>query len=92
MKTIPALILVVVVCGCGKREESIAKTAGSKVGETITDFASGVGKGVDKQRMVNVKLSNNVLKRGLSTTISKSRTMGSKDNGITRVLPGEDPI
>ena len=37
------------LCSCGKKEdESLAKRAGSKVGRTLTDFASGVGKGIER--------------------------------------------
>ncbi|MGO8689400.1 MAG: hypothetical protein ACLQLG_07175 [Thermoguttaceae bacterium] len=79
MKTVASLLLVVVACGCARRDESVAKTAGNKVGETITDFASGVGKGVDKQRMVRITLSEAVCKQRLSKTIAKS----GKENGIT---------
>ena len=88
MKTMAALLLVLLVCGCGRREESVAKTAGSKVGETITDFASGVGKGVDKQRMVRVTLSEAVCKQGLSKTISKS----GNGNGITVYFLAASPF
>jgi len=92
MKTMAALLLVLVVCGCGRRDESVAKTAGSKVGETITDFASGVGKGVDKQMMVNVKLSEAVAKQGLSKTVSKSRGMSDKGKGITVYFKAAAPF
>ena len=88
MKTIASLLLVVVACGCGRRDESMAKTAGDKVGETITDFASGVGKGVDKQRMVRIKFSEAVCKQRLSKTISKS----GKENGITVYFLAASPF
>ena len=88
MKTTAALLLLLLVCGCGRRDESMAKMAGGKVGETITDFASGVGKGVDKQRLVNVKLSDAVCKQGLSKTISKS----GKENGITVYFLAASPF
>ena len=92
MKTISALIFVLVVCGCGKRDESLVKTAGSKVGETVTDFASGVGKGVDKQRMVQVKLSEDVAKQGLSKTVAKSQSLGSKASGIAVYFITKSPF
>jgi hypothetical protein len=83
MKPIAAPIVVLLVCGCGKRDESMAKTVGNKVGETLTDFASGVGKGIDKQMMVKVRLSEEVTKQGLSKTISKSRGIDLEEKGIT---------
>jgi hypothetical protein len=68
----PLILLLVVAAGCGKHDESLAKRTGSKVGETLTDFASGVGKGVDKQMAVNVELSKAVADQGVSKTVAKS--------------------
>jgi hypothetical protein len=62
----------VVVAGCGSDDESVAKKTGAKVGETLTDFASGVGKGIDKKMMVNVELSKELADQGLSSTIAKA--------------------
>jgi hypothetical protein len=64
-------ISLVVVAGCGKHDESAAKRAGNAVGETVTDFASGIGKGVDKKMTVNVELSKPLSDRGLSKTVAK---------------------
>jgi hypothetical protein len=64
-------VLVVVVVGCGKHDESLAKRAGNTLGEAATDFASGVGKGVDKQMAVNVELSKSLAEKGLSKTVAK---------------------
>jgi hypothetical protein len=83
MRAIAVLVSVALLCGCGKSDESMAKRAGGKVGETLTDFASGVGKGVDKQMAVNVELSDEVTKQGLSKTIAKSRGMDSDKRGIS---------
>jgi hypothetical protein len=67
-----AFVLLVTI-GCGKKgEESLAKQAGGKVGETLTDFVSGVGKGVDKQLIVKVELSKSLADLGLSNTVSKA--------------------
>ncbi len=65
-----------VVTGCGKHDEGLAKRAGSTVGETLTDFASGVGKGIDKQMTVTVELSQAFADQGVSKTIAKSVGIG----------------
>ncbi len=57
---------------CSKGDDSLAKKAGSKLGETVTDFASGVGKGVDRQMVVEVDLGPSVVEKGLTKTIAKS--------------------
>lgn len=77
---------VVLVVGCGKKDESLAKKAGGKVGEVLTDFAAGVGKGVDKQMLVNVELTPAVTQAGLTKTVAKSLAMGASTNGFTVYL------
>lgn len=65
-------ILLIAVAGCNtKKDESLAKQAGSAVGEGLTDFASGVGKGVNKQMTVKVELSKALVDAGLSSTVAK---------------------
>ncbi len=66
------ILLTLAIVGCGKSDESLAKRAGSKVGETLTDFASGVGAGVDKKMIVTVELSKALVDAGISRTIAKS--------------------
>ena len=86
-------VFVVVVAGCGKHDDSLAKRAGSKVGETVTDFASGVGKGVDQQLTVQVELSKALTDRGLSKTIAKSATMDHPTTkGILIYLIASKPL
>jgi hypothetical protein len=71
------MILLLGVAGCGdKGEESFAKKAGGKVGETVTDFATGVGKGIDKQLTVQVDLLNGLADRGVSKTVAKTIPYG----------------
>jgi hypothetical protein len=77
---------VVLVVGCGKKDESLAKKAGGKVGEVLTDFAAGVGKGVDKQMLVNVELTPAVTQAGITKTVAKSLAMGASTNGFTVYL------
>jgi len=69
-KLVGAVIAVVFV-GCGKGDKSLAKQVGSKVGETLTDFASGVGEGVDNKLIVKVELSEDLTKDGVSQTSAK---------------------
>lgn len=68
------------VAGCGKGDESIARKAGSKVGETITDFATGMGKGIDRKMNVRVELSETVTGSGLSNTVAKLDSLIANNN------------
>jgi hypothetical protein len=86
-------ILLIGFAGCGKRDESLAKQAGSKVGETITDFASGVGKGVDKQMLVTVDLAKPLVEAGVAKTVAKSTGMNpDQPRGITVYLTASKPL
>lgn len=76
--TVPLLLLA-----CGRKDESLAKRTGSTVGETITDFASGVGRGVDTKMKVSVDLSPELVNRGLSKTVARSFGIGSTDEGFS---------
>ena len=85
-----ALILILGVYGCGKKDESLAKKAGSKIGSTLTDFTTGIGKGIDKQMKVKVELSDELKGLGISKTIAKS--MGLDKKGITVYLLSKDEM
>jgi hypothetical protein len=81
------VLSLIVATGCGKREGTLADQAGTKMGETLTDFASGVGKGVDKQMMVNVELSKTLTDQGISHTVAKSLGINpSNTKGISVYL------
>lgn len=65
------VVLSVLAAGCWKKDESLAKSAGSKVGETLTNFTSGVGAGIDRGLAVPLELAPEVRDQGLSKTVSK---------------------
>ena len=73
----------VLVAGCGKKDESLAQRTGEKVGQQLTDFTKGIGKGIDRQMMVFVSLSPDVQALGLSNTVAKAHGLGSDTNGIS---------
>jgi hypothetical protein len=77
-KVIVTIVCLLLIVGCGKKDESVSKKAGAKVGETLTDFASGVGKGVDKKMEVKIELSKSITDSGVSTTVAKLDALGKK--------------
>lgn len=90
MKSLWASILVLgFAFGCGDQEGSVAEKAGTTVGEALTDFASGVGEGVDRRLEVTVELSTRCSEAGLSKTVAKS--LGLKE-GITVYFTSEKPF
>jgi hypothetical protein len=73
------LFAVAVFAGCGNGD---AKQTGAKVGQAVTDFATGVGHGVDKGMEVVVELSPEVAAMGLTSTIAKhTESRDSLDKG-----------
>jgi hypothetical protein len=71
-------ILVFTLAGCGDGDESIANKAGDSVGQALTDFAGGMGKGIDKQMIIKVELSSKLQEKGLSVSVSKQDSLIEK--------------
>lgn len=93
MAKLDALIVVgiVSIMGCGKGGG--AKNAGQKMGETFTDFTSGVGKGIDKRLEVSVELSDALADFGVRKTVSKSTVLDrGQKKGITVYLIAREPV
>lgn len=69
--SIGLVLAVLLLAACGKKDESLAKKAGAKVGETLTDLAQGVDAGIDRGRNVPVTVSDALAAHGVGATISK---------------------
>lgn len=83
MKCITVIgVAAIFLVGCGKRDDGIAKKAGEVIGQQVTDFTKGIGKGYDQKMMVQVSLTPEVQALGLTNTIAKSLGAGST-NGIS---------
>jgi hypothetical protein len=73
-------LVAALLVGCGKKDDSIAKKAGEAIGQQVTDFTKGVGKGIDQKMMVQVSLSPQVQALGLTNTVAKSLGVGSTNS------------
>lgn len=85
------LALGLTLAGCGKDDESLSKSAGRTIGESVTDFAKGVGTGVDKQMVVETELDPALAEKGVSKTISKMLLEAGK-KGFTVYLISKDAL
>jgi len=83
---LPFLVATIVLTGCDKGDESVAKKAGTAIGQQLTDFTKGVGSGIDQQMMVQVALSPEVHALGLTNTIAKSLGLESSHKGFSVYL------
>lgn len=88
---VPLAALVALSLGCGK-EEGRAKRAGQSFGETMTDFAHGVGSGIDNRLQVEVELSPGVVDLGLSKTVAKSAGIDDTKKGIAVYFISQKPV
>jgi hypothetical protein len=86
------LVLLAALACDKKRNETVVKQAGSKVGEALTEFASGVSKGVDTKMVVAVELSPAVAAKGLSRTVAKSLGMDGTDKGFSTYMVSKEPF
>ena len=68
-------LIATLLVSCGKKDDGIAKKAGEVIGQQVTDFTKGVGKGIDQKMMVVVSLSPQVQALGLTNTVAKSLGM-----------------
>ena len=88
MLLVSAMLLI---CGCGA-EGGHAKKAGRAVGETLTDFANGVGTGVDKRLEVAVELGESIERLGLEKTVSKNTGLDNSSKGIAIYFISQRPV
>jgi hypothetical protein len=81
--TLLMVAVLTLAVGCGKQEDSTAKQAGKVVGKTVTDFAAGIGKGLDSSLLVNVSAAPEMESEGLSITTAKWTTVEGKKKAIS---------
>lgn len=72
-----AVLVVMLVAGCGGKEESLSQRTGSAVAGAATDFLSGVGEGIDRKMAVELDVDPALAERGLEITLGKDRGLGS---------------
>jgi hypothetical protein len=64
----------ITLLGCSGDSKTDAGAIGQTIGENVTEFAQGVGTGVDTQLQVAIELSPELTKAGFSHTIAKQKT------------------
>jgi len=69
--TLLLLIIIPLLFSCSDGEGSLADKAGDKVGKVLTDFGKGMGKGIDKQMLIKVDLSEEITSKGISMSVAK---------------------
>ena len=91
-RSLTAVLVLLAALACDKqRNETVVKQAGSRVGEALTEFASGVSKGVDTKMVVAVELTPAVTAKGLSRTVAKSLGMDG-DKGFSTYIVSKAPF
>jgi hypothetical protein len=89
---LPLVLLIVLAAGCGKKGGGFFGKTGEAVGEKLTDFTKGVGKGIDQRMLVEVSHGPEVQALGLSKTIAKSLGLGESKPGISIYFIAARPV
>ncbi len=84
-----AMGLCCLLAGCGDRPS--ARDLGQSLGENVTDFAQGVGTGVDHQLLIKVELTPTAEETGLTHTVGKQGTNLS-EKGISIYFVSKDSV
>ena len=66
------LLFALTAAGCG--EEQGAGSFGESIGGNVTEFAQGVGSGVDAKLEIKVEVSEELAEAGMSATVAKQDT------------------
>jgi len=86
------LFVIVLLVGCDKDPDGFRR-AGQRVGESVTDFAKGVGTGVDSKLEVPVELAEPVSSLGLRITVAKTSGIGEAGpKKVTVYLLSSKPV
>jgi len=74
-------LVLLLVFGCDGDGRKTFQQAGEHVGQSVTDFAKGVAKGVDNRLEVPVELSEAVANLGLRITTAKTSDLTAGEPG-----------
>lgn len=83
MKCFKSFIMLLLLCfgptivGCGKAADHDAGTVGQAIGENVTDFARGVGKGIDNKLHISTEISPALVERGVTLIVGKQGPLHS---------------
>lgn len=64
--------VALVAASCGKKDESLTARASSKVSETATQLAKGVGAGIDRGKAIPVETAPGLARMGVTATVTSS--------------------
>lgn len=59
------------ITGCGRAPDQNAGAVGEAIGENVTDFAKGVGKGIDNKLLISTEISPALSEQGVTMTVAK---------------------
>ena len=68
------IVLTVSLLGCSDTKQSGAESLGESIGKNVTEFAQGIGTGVDAQMKIKIELAPALEQSGISYTVAKQDT------------------
>ncbi|MBC7965214.1 MAG: hypothetical protein H7Z17_04735 [Fuerstia sp.] len=73
------------ITGCGRAADQNAGTVGEVIGENVTDFAKGVGKGIDNKLQISTELSPALSEQGVTMTVAKQGPLQTGDENAKTI-------
>ncbi len=70
----PMLVALGTAIGCSDSSGTDAGSIGKSIGKNVTEFAQGVGTGVDGELQIKIELSETLTQSGLSATVAKQQS------------------
>jgi len=90
---IPVVMLVFAACGCSDSDSNDAGSIGQSVGKNVTEFAQGVGTGVDTKMQIDIELSPTLTDAGVSYTVAKQQaSLNDPQKAISVYLISSKPF
>lgn len=73
------------IIGCGGAADHDASTMGQVIGENVTDFAKGVGKGIDNKLQISIEISPSLEQHGVTMTVGKQGPIPADNDGTKSI-------
>ena len=73
------------IIGCGGAADHDASTMGQAIGENVTDFAKGVGKGIDNKLQISTEISPALQQQGVTMTVGKQGPVPAANDGTKSI-------
>ncbi|MEZ6130361.1 MAG: hypothetical protein R3C59_16885 [Planctomycetaceae bacterium] len=87
------LVAAITSVGCSDSGSTDAGSIGESIGKNVTEFAQGVGTGVDTQMQITIELSQSLADAGVTHTVAKQQaSLDNPEKAISVYLISTEPL